>query len=224
MDNCRWCGGFLNSNLKIHFILSFKPFIPKTLCDKCESLFTLPSREESCVDCGRFQASQKRCQDCEKWLNQKQQLNNQALYLYHGIIKEYLERYKFKGDYRLHSLFQTRINSLIEADELVIPIPVTKSTMKQRHFNQVTGMLGEIEFLDCLVAKPKAQAQSEKGRNERINAQQPFEINQKLVSKIKSQKVVLIDDVYTTGTTLHYAAQLLRENGAQSVRSITLAR
>lgn len=224
MDNCRWCGGFLNSNLKMHFILSFKPFIAQTLCDKCEILFALPNRMNTCVDCGRFQANQNRCQDCGKWFKQKQLLNNLALYPYHGIIKEYLERYKFKGDYRLHSLFQKQFKSLIKSDELVIPIPITQATMKTRHFNQVTGMLGEIKYLDCLVAKPKSQAQSEKGRNERINAQQLFVLNQKLIKQIKGKKVVLIDDVYTTGTTLHYATSLLSQNGALSVRSITLAR
>lgn len=224
MDKCRWCGGFLNANLKIHSILSFKPFVPQFLCEQCEIKFTLPLNHPRCCDCGRFQTTTQRCQDCEKWLAQKNQLLNQALFPYHGIIQEYFERYKFKGDYRLRHLFRYQFKKLIQKDELVIPIPIAKATLAKRHFNQVTGMLSEVTYLDALIAKPKAQDQSEKGRAARINTVQPFELNPKITSQIQGQKIVIVDDVYTTGTTLHYAAQLLREQGAKSVRSITLAR
>lgn len=224
MDKCYWCGGFLSANLKIKFILSFQPFVPKLLCEKCKMLFKLPTEAGNCCDCGRFQDNNQRCHDCEKWLIRHNRLINHSFYPYHGIIKEYLERYKFKGDYRLRHLFQHHFAKLVQKDEIVIPIPITQKTMEKRHFNQVTGMLSEISYLECLKAKAKTQNQSDKGRLDRINMEQPFEINPQLVSQIRGQKVVLVDDVYTTGTTLHYAAQILKENGALSIRSITLAR
>ncbi|MGL2319808.1 ComF family protein [Oenococcus oeni] len=43
-------------------------------------------------------------------------------------------------------------------------------------------------------------------------------------SSIENKSVLLLDDVYTTGTTLHQAAAVLYEAGAKKVNSITLAR
>ncbi|WP_429970646.1 ComF family protein [Fructilactobacillus sp. Tb1] len=221
MAKCLWCGGFLNANLEIHFILSFKPFVPQYLCDKCTELFIQPTEIEQCCECGRFQGSTERCQDCEKW---SEKLVNIALYPYHGIIKEYLDKYKFKGDYRLRHLFRYHLQKYIDKTEIVVPIPVSTATMQKRHFNQVTGILEDIDYVDCLLAKNKTHDQSEKGRQGRLELEQPFQLKPEYLSKIKGKKIVLIDDVYTTGTTLHHAAKLMQQNGVKTVRSITLAR
>ena len=42
--------------------------------------------------------------------------------------------------------------------------------------------------------------------------------------KIRNQKVLLVDDVYTTGRTLFHGAELLYKNGAETVKSLTFAR
>ena len=42
--------------------------------------------------------------------------------------------------------------------------------------------------------------------------------------KIRNQRVLLVDDVYTTGRTLFHAAELLYKNGAETVKSLTFAR
>ncbi|WP_167550924.1 ComF family protein [Fructilactobacillus lindneri] len=151
-------------------------------------------------------------------------LINQSLYSYDGVIKEYIDRYKFQGDYRLRKLVATQITELIKKYEVVVPIPINQVTMGVRKFNQVTGWLEEVNYTMVLTAKPKLKAQFQKNRSERLQTQQPFAMNEKYVEMIKQKQICLVDDIYTTGTTLHHAAQLLLDNGAQSVRSITLAR
>ena len=53
--------------------------------------------------------------------------------------------------------------------------------------------------------------------------EQPFELLESN-GKIRKQRVLLVDDVYTTGRTLFHAAELLYENGAETVKSLTFAR
>lgn len=215
----------MNSTLSIHFMLSFKPFVTRYLCLRCEKLFQPMLSEKYCFQCGRIQSINELCEDCLKWNQVKSfKLINQSLYSYDGVIKEYIDRYKFQGDYRLRKLVATQITELIKKYEVVVPIPINQVTMGVRKFNQVTGWLEEVNYTMALTAKPKLKAQFQKNRSERLQTQQPFAMNEKYVEMIKQKQICLVDDIYTTGTTLHHAAQLLLDNGAQSVRSITLAR
>ena len=63
--------------------------------------------------------------------------------------------------------------------------------------------------------------QSEKTRQERLQLKQPFKVKENVgVPK----KVLLVDDVYTTGATIHLAAKVLKETGVEEVESLTLFR
>lgn len=143
-------------------------------------------------------------------------------------MHNYFQQYKFRGDYRVRAVFatlmQTTVNQL--AGDVVLTIPVTASTMVTRGFNQVTGWLtdglNQVDGLATLVQE-KGVAQSQKARQERMATPQPF----KLVmgaERLRQQRVILVDDIYTTGRTMRHAADLIIENGAKSVTGLTLAR
>lgn len=136
-----------------------------------------------------------------------------------------MHRYKFMGDYRLRTVFSSELVTaigMIVAD-LVVPIPVTAQTMASRGFNQVVAMVGEGNMDHCLKARERAKAaQSSKNRQERLLSKQPFMLTDSGV--VSGKRVLLIDDVYTTGRTLYHAAELMYNAGAVSVISISLAR
>ena len=69
------------------------------------------------------------------------------------------------------------------------------------------------------------EKQSKKSRNDRILLVQdsPFYVEE-IAEKDLLNKVVLIDDIYTTGTTVRQAAKTLKKAGAQTVASLTVAR
>ncbi len=65
--------------------------------------------------------------------------------------------------------------------------------------------------------------QSEKSRQERLAAPQAFRATENM-TKIKNQKVLLVDDVYTTGRTLFHAAEILQTYQPKVLHTFSLAR
>ncbi|MBS9335611.1 ComF family protein [Fructobacillus sp. M1-13] len=143
-----------------------------------------------------------------------------------------MSRYKFLGDYRLRLLFQQamreRVIKRMKAEKLdyVIAIPISSERLAQRGFNQVAPFI-PIQVPSCRPLRLKKQPkrdQSSKSRKERMESSQPFELEPDALKVVKGKRLLIIDDVYTTGRTLHHASALLLEAGAVHVVSQSLAR
>ncbi|WP_295746523.1 phosphoribosyltransferase family protein [uncultured Limosilactobacillus sp.] len=141
-------------------------------------------------------------------------------------MKDYMHRYKFQGDYLLRLVFSEIMTAQVKqvAADLVVPIPVSQSTWLSRGFNQVAGLV-ECPLANLLVVrKRQKRPQSSRSRQERLAIQQPFGwFSEEARQKVNGQRVLLVDDVYTTGRTMYYGASLLRQAGAKSVKSLSLA-
>ncbi|GEN21184.1 hypothetical protein LAC02_44650 [Ligilactobacillus acidipiscis] len=155
-------------------------------------------------------------------------LGNRALYVYNEAMKSYMQRYKFNGDYQWRLIFQDKFSQFVTKsyckNVLYVLIPVDQITYKTRGFNQVSGLLQNVKVSNLLAFKTtKAHIkQSTKTRQARMETAQPFKYCGK--KRLTGQKVILIDDIYTTGRTLYHAKHVLQQNGASQVRSLTLAR
>ncbi|WP_261313292.1 ComF family protein [Limosilactobacillus panis] len=166
------------------------------------------------------------CTECEAWQEKYGwHLHHRALYQYNDAMKAFMRQYKFNGDYVMRRVFHDEFVRTIKEikAERVVPIPVTPTTMKTRGFNQVSGLITGIVVTECLQTRQQSkQAQSRKNRQERLATKQPFHLvdDRQLIN----QKVLLVDDVYTTGRTLYHAATLIHKAGAREVISISLAR
>jgi len=177
------------------------------------------------MGCGRSQIHKQMCQDCQRWTDTGT-FHNVALFDYNEAMKRYFQQYKFRGDYQLRYVFMAVMQQAIahQAADQVLSVPVTPTTMQTRGFNQVTGWLAEGLNQTELVTKAKTKAvpQSQKDRQMRLQTPQPFE----LVAGVDviGQRILIVDDIYTTGRTIRHAATLLMENGAKAVTGLTLAR
>ncbi|WP_252189240.1 ComF family protein [Rossellomorea vietnamensis] len=188
-------------------------------CRRCSrSLEALPLsfvKKEICLDCHRWD------QDPE-WEGILHK--NDSLYHYNDFLKEYLARYKYRGDHALAKAFSHTIKSYLTKIEydLIIPIPLSDERLYERGFNQSTVLLEESEVRPSpILTRLHSEKQSKKTRAERLRQVQVFQL---VECDVKGKFILLFDDIYTTGTTLRQAAKLLKEAGADEVSSLTLAR
>lgn len=135
-----------------------------------------------------------------------------------------MHRYKFQGDYRLRLVFLERFSKFVREmkADVVIPIPVTPYTMQTRGFNQVIGLL-DCPYDSTIIKTVNTHKtrQSQKSRKQRLLTEQPFMLT--APQKIQDKRVLLVDDIYTTGRTLYHAATLCEQAGCLDVCSATLA-
>ncbi|AYF92873.1 ComF family protein [Apilactobacillus bombintestini] len=222
---CLWCEQEIDYDITLKFLLLGTSLESKTLCRNCDEKFQRINTEKACLNCGRQLNDKKICLDCEKWQKYHQSnFKNKALYKYNDEMKEFINRYKFTGDYRLRRIFQKDFErELSKTDKLVVPIPVSSKTMQDRGFNQVTGLIENIKYWDVLAVNLNQKTQqSHKNRWQRIKSDQIFIIKSSMRDEIKNKNIIIVDDIYTTGTTIRKAAKILLDNGAQSVEGLTL--
>ncbi|WP_100374060.1 ComF family protein [Bacillus sp. FJAT-45037] len=209
------------------------------VCVRCESGLTR-LEVELCQLCTRPLNTEWRsikqpdtCSDCEKWETHPTASHlltrNQSLYSYNETMKEWMSLYKFQGDAEIGRFFSIKLMEAFETrfqGASPVLIPLSEERLVDRGFNQVQQMTeGWIETDVCLGRRTSEQ-QSKKNRAERVRGvdDSPFYIAEGM-NRIKEVKTfVLIDDIYTTGTTIRQAAQALVSHGATTVESLTLAR
>ncbi len=155
-----------------------------------------------------------------------------SVFAYSDMWKASLERYKFHGA-REFAPFYARCMARNAwpyirrwQPDLMLPIPLHKKKERERGFNQsallcreMSGLL-EIPFKEgCLVKTRATRAQKKlDARERRENLKGAFSVTERL----DGGRILLIDDVFTTGSTLDAAAACLKENGASAVFALTL--
>ncbi|MCA9392101.1 ComF family protein [candidate division WWE3 bacterium] len=118
---------------------------------------------------------------------------------------------------------------------IVIPVPLHKSKLKQRGFNQseaIAHVLAKIvggEVSASLLVRTRASGVQSSIKDDRLRVQNVrgvFSVNKALIARYSSAKVfVLVDDVYTSGSTLQECARVIKRSFPQSsVVGFTLAR
>jgi competence protein ComFC len=203
------------------------------LCDQCTKQF-LPIEGDCCVRCSRpFQSLAEEfrkgdfCYDCVRWEEDNEWkgilARNVSLYEYNEFLKGVISRYKFRGDYVLSKFLCKGLKKVIKEYDLFVPVPLSNERLYERGFNQAEALILEAGFTPTLVLKrTHTEKQSKKSREERIHLSNVFKIASE--EEIVGKKVLLVDDIYTTGSTLLHAGKILKRQGALSVSSFTVAR
>lgn len=120
-----------------------------------------------------------------------------------------------------------------ETQILLIPIPISKSRRKERGYNQTESIVQEIikinqnltSDFNLLQRVKDVEKQTFKNRKERIeNSSQIFKINKDQLEIIdRNLKIIIIDDVTTTGSTIKEARQTFVDEGFKDVVGLTIA-
>ena len=234
LNSCLVCGGILAPSFKLEDLFSVAGLNKRLVCSTCWSKFEYLPQRVTCQGCGRCideSLRERICPDCTRWLvNEKMDFNNVALFAYNLWMKEYMHRYKFIGDYRLRLMFTQFIKNYIRTNYpnrnlVVVPVPVAPETSALRGFNQVQGLLEDVEYLEALhTINRKKSPQSAKNRFERMSTSQPFALIQGCEKQIYDKNVLIVDDVYTTGRTIRHAATAVLMANPRKIMGLTLAR
>ncbi|SIT69135.1 competence protein ComFC [Edaphobacillus lindanitolerans] len=147
-----------------------------------------------------------------------------SLFAYNEPMKEFLHQYKFLKDVALSRVFKSELAEAIRlSGGQAVPIPMHPDRLNERTFAHVEEMLraARVPYAD-LLEKTAPVTLGRMNRQERIQADRLF----RLRSGIRDVRgeYVLVDDLYTTGTTVHHAAAVLRQAGADKVSAVTLIR
>ncbi|WP_087972565.1 ComF family protein [Oceanobacillus rekensis] len=224
--NCLWCYNEIIP--EITWTNLFQLDKPKPVCNSCaDKLEQLQG--DRCIKCSR-QTDAEICSDCQ-WWKANQETDplefNYSVFAYNELMQEIIAKWKYRGDYALCGIFKTYLEdafqerfSKLKREIVVVPIPLSKERAKERGFNQAKALA---EFLptkctDILLRK-HGEKQSKKTRMERIDTENPFILENPI-----NKPVILVDDIYTTGTTLRHAADLLKNQGCPAIYGLTLIR
>ncbi|MBQ4558577.1 MAG: ComF family protein [Clostridia bacterium] len=189
---------------------------------------------KSCEKCGsKVIADTRFCSDCK--VHGKLVERNFSACLYDGNIKLLIHKFKYSGARYLKAplgkiLYDKYLDITKEGNtfDLIIPVPLSKSKLRERGFNQSSLLLESFDKdrrlvrEDVLIRVKDTSIQAKLTREERLtNMQDAFSvINQDIV---KGKRVLVVDDVYTTGVTIDECVKVLISAGAKSVMSLTVA-
>ncbi|AUZ28760.1 amidophosphoribosyltransferase [Bacillus subtilis] len=226
---CLLCDSQFSQAVTWRALFLLKP--DEKVCHSCRSKLKKITGH-ICTICGRPQSVDAVCRDCEAWKSRVSHSlllrQNRSVYTYNDMMKETLSRFKFRGDAKIINAFKSDFSSAFsevypDKHFVLVPIPLSKEREEERGFNQAQLLA---ECLNRPIRHPlirlNNEKQSKKKKTERLLSERIFDTKN---NSAIGMNIILIDDLYTTGATLHFAARcLLRKGKAASVASFTLIR
>lgn len=121
------------------------------------------------------------------------------------------------------------VEPALEQADRVLPMPLSSARLATRGFNQALLLARQLApratDATLLLRTRHTPPQSELHRTERLrNVQGAFAVEPLRAASLRGQRVVLVDDVMTSGASLHAAAQALRQAGAGHITALVFAR
>lgn len=159
------------------------------------------------------------------------------IFKYEGIIKERLINYKFNERNYIYKAFvkfmlkNKKICDFLKNYDIIIPVPIHTKRRMERGYNQsaliakaISKKIPQIDYLeDVLIKKINNKPQSTKNKSERKNnVIGAYYMKNK--EKINNKKILLLDDIYTTGNTVNECCKILQSANPKCIDVITIAK
>lgn len=197
------------------------------LCAKCIEEMPFVG-EHICLDCGvQIDNEADYCDRCQR-MKGDFKINRSPL-IYDGKARDMIHALKFgKKKYLVHTIGAMMADTFIKNNmqgEIIVPVPMTEKEKKKRGFNQAEllayeiGARLDIPVLPALVKVKDTSAQKELSGKERAqNLEKAFEV---VYPQVKDRKILLVDDIFTTGTTVNQCAKALLKAKCSQVSTLT---
>lgn len=202
------------------------------ICGDCMQKVNYVS-EPVCLKCGKPVQDDETeyCSDCSR----REHVYDQAcaVYEYSKNVKDSIYRFKYYNKQEYAGIYAKqmadRCGGMIRMwhPDVIIPVPIHISRFRERGFNQaglIAQSLGKVMGIpvdeQSLVRTIKTVPMKELSNKERIkNLQNAFQVRGKVV---RYKKVLIVDDIYTTGATFDACAAVLKEAGVLQVYGVSL--
>ena len=221
----------------LEFVLNFL-FPP--VCGICGKL----NREWLCIDCEkrlkRYQKEQyiQRFNTIKLKNYEKERYFDELFYYfeYKGLIRKLLLQYKFSDKSYLYNFWakvilkSKKVDEIFQIYDIMIPVPMEKYKELKRGYNQtklITDIICKLNGIcvlnNVLIKIKKTETQSTLNLEKRYeNIENAFEIkNEKL---ILGKKIIIFDDIYTTGATVNEISRILKNAGAEKILVLVIAK
>jgi ComF family protein len=217
---CLGCGGEMDAENRF-------------LCGVCDDSLSMKNNGEGpiCPFCGRPHGVSGSCRFCAG----PDCLRLYFWGVYDGLLKDCIAQFKFKGIIELGRELAARslasLSSRLDAGayDLVIPVPLYRSRKREREFNQSEVIAVEAaSFLHLgvdsgsLVRSRKTEQQAKLEEERRwVNVKGAFALDKN--ADLTGKRILLVDDIVTTGATVFEASRPLRQAGSQQIDVFSLA-
>ena len=224
---------FVNINMQNCYFCHV--FSKESICIDCQKTFIIPIWK--CIGCAcELVANVGKCGLC---LNEKRFAfdNAYSIYSYTGSIANLIKDFKFYNKLFIGSFFSQRIYSFFEyvysnkkKPDLIITMPIHSERLDNRGFNQVNELVSVIkkkyphlvDFTCCKKIKFTEFMTAIEVEKRKKVIKNAFSVSKNIVA----QKVLLIDDIITTGASCNELVKVLKKNNSniKQVDIMSLAR
>ena len=195
------------------------------LCIDCKK-YIISQKYDICVLCGQFLKNGNLCKKhkipCDMiWCFTKRT----------GVVAEIIDDYKFNRVQAAANLLSDFLNDALPSlpkEAVIVPIPTISQNIRRRgfgHIEKIANKLARNRKIECrpLLRRRNNVTQhfTKSSRQRKRQAKDFFEIRG---SVDKNRRYIIIDDIFTTGSTVLAAAECLRKNGAEHVEIAVIAR
>jgi len=192
-------------------------FIGEESCPKCGD----PNWDGTGIMCGRCCGTRVYYERLSSWVS------------FEGPIREAVHELKYRHNVGLGEKLAKNLVNLFESlswdVDFIVPVPLGSKRFQERRYNQVVLLARPLAWDLDIPLKRQAlsrvrETRSQVGlsREQRIvNVQNAFAAKKQVVNE---KRILLVDDVVTTGATINACAKALKKAGAEKVFAVTLAR
>lgn len=197
------------------------------ICENCRKKLKY-IQTPRCLKCGKQIGSEEKqyCYDCAK--RQHVFAQGVGVWSYTEDISRSIYAFKYDNQRHFAKIYAkelySRCGNIINKwnAEVLIPVPLHADRMRMRGYNQALLIAKEFGRLanlptddEILIRERKTKPQKELNDKERVkNLENAFKISKSIV---EYKRVILVDDIYTTGTTMDACAKILKDKGAEEV-------
>ncbi|SDB38205.1 comF family protein [Pseudobutyrivibrio sp. YE44] len=181
-----------------------------------------------CLKCGGpiSDDTKEFCRNCER--NTHAFLQNKAIFQYTGDMKNAMYRFKYANRRCYGKVFAKHANRYYgrwlkdNNIEAIVPVPMYKKKEKRRGYNQATVFARELSAITGIpvaeeIVRREADTKAMKqlnGLKRKKNLLNAFSLGENVV---QFRKVLIVDDIYTTGTTMDEVAKVLKSGGVKEI-------